>query len=465
MMKKKIVGIFVFTLLITITALPATGYIYKKSDGENEIVSNKPIDRGWYYYPSYPNYAPSGSPDFSIQQDNWEVIMPGGNGIADSVAVGDDIQFTEYGEPVDPLKPIVITPGPNCALDSTPSGDDYRAFSFCHAVSISNCLWWIDSRYSKKGTPGDKHDHFPLVENYGGGDDHSAENVPCLVCEVANKLNITKDIYLTEKTLIEGMESWFEDVGLNKGFLISSNLFPSFDFIAEQIEKDNAIVLLIQFARNIGGECIGVASHWVSCAGVNLGQKKIAISDPNYDEENPQNEDHNDPQYVSHDIYDVNIGSPCPNFPEIKWWLPDYWPSSSWDYAVVSYALIFECINNLPDAPTIEGPTEGVVDTPYTYTFNSIDSDGDDVYYYIKWGDGIDDETDLSPSGTDVTATHTWKSVKKYTIEVTSRDMFNKDSNVSTLEVNIPRYRSKYYPFNQWIFDLFPMLERLLNLM
>jgi len=462
-MKKKIVGILVCTLLISIIAFPATGTV-NEINIENEKNSIELIDRGWYYYPSYDNYAPSGSPDFDHRQNEWKVIMGGANGIADSTAVGDDVQFTEVGEPVDPLKPVVITPGPNCALDSEVGGDDYSGYTFCHAVSLANCLWWFDSRYSKSGTPGDHKDSFPLVENYGGGDDHSPDNAPCLICEIANKLNVTNDIYLDLYTWIEDIESWFGDVGLDKGFSITDSVFPSFDFIAEAIEDDKAIVLMIQFGKNIGGECIGVGSHFVSCAGVNLDQKKIALSDPSINEENPSGEDHNDAQYVSHDIYDVNIGSPCPNYPDIKWWLPDYWPSANWDYPVVSYALIIECINNVADAPTIEGPAEGVVDTPYNYTLNSVDPDGDDVYFRISWGDGVIDETSTVPSGIDIEVTHSWANVKEYTIEVAARDIFNEYSNVSSLKVNIPRYRYENYLLNQQIFTLFPLLEKLLSL-
>jgi hypothetical protein len=462
-MKKKVVGILVCTLLVTITVLPVAGTI-NNIEIEKESKSNESIDKGWYYYPSYPNYSPSGAPDFDHEQDSWQVIQPGSNGIADSIAVGDDVQFTEYGEPVDPMKPIVITPGPNCALDTTPGGDDYRGYTFCHAVSLSNCLWWLDSRYSKKGTPGDKKDSFPLVENYGGGDDHSAENVPCLVCEVANMLGVTNDIYLNLYTWINDIESWFEDAGLDNGFLIYDYEFPSFNLIADEIMDDKAIVLMIQFGKNIGGECLCVGSHFVSCAGVNKDNLQISLSDPSFDEENPANDDHNDAQYVSHDVYDVEIGSPCPNYPDIKWWLPDYWPSYYWDYSVVTYALVIECINNVPDAPIIDGPTEGVVDTPYTYTLNSVDSDGDDVYFYIKWGDGYDDETSIVPSGTDVTVTHTWKKVKNYTIEITAKDIFNEDSNISSFEVNIPRFRYAKYQINQRMFELFPLIKRFVNL-
>ncbi|KAA0001587.1 MAG: hypothetical protein FE048_05275, partial [Thermoplasmata archaeon] len=45
-------------------------------------------------------------------------------------------------------------------------------------------------------------------------------------------------------------------------------------------------------------------------------------------------------------------------------------------------------INNPPDAPSIIGPTEGKIRTEYEYTFVATDPDGDDVYYWIQWGEG-----------------------------------------------------------------------------
>ena len=464
-MKKKIIGIFVCTLLITIIALPATGTINNSKGVENEKNSNKPLDRGWYYYPSYPNYSPSGIPDFANEQENWKTILDGGNGIAESTAEGDDVQVTEVGEPIDPTKPVVVAPGPNCNLDSTTGGDDWSGFTYCHAVSLANIFWWFDSRYSKvDGNPGDGKDSFPLVEDYGGGDDHSSENVPCLVCEIANHLNITSTIYLNLYTWTEDIAEWFENVGLDKGFKITDYEFPSFELIAEAIENDKSVVLLIQFGRNVNGQCVGVASHFVSCAGVNYDQKKIALSDPNFDIDNPTGDNHNDPQYVSYDIYDVTIGSPCSNYPQIKWWLPSYWPSSSWNYAIIGYAVIIECTNNVPNAPTIDGPTEGSKDITYDYILNSVDPDGNDVYYHILWGDGVVDDTTIVPSGTNVTVSHSWKIARDYTIQVTATDNFNEESNVSTLVVTIPRYKSIFYLWNPRILMFFPMLERLLTL-
>jgi hypothetical protein len=41
-----------------------------------------------------------------------------------------------------------------------------------------------------------------------------------------------------------------------------------------------------------------------------------------------------------------------------------------------------------PEPPTITGPQQIKINTEETFTFSSIDPDGDDLYYLIEWGDG-----------------------------------------------------------------------------
>ena len=72
----------------------------------------------WHWKDPYGDYAPSGMPDFSQLQDNWN-------------------------------NPVT--------LQST----------FCGPVAIANCWWWFDSRYNDPpGFPGDGMDQFPLVRDY-----------------------------------------------------------------------------------------------------------------------------------------------------------------------------------------------------------------------------------------------------------------------------------------------------------
>ena len=93
---------------------------------------------GWYWKPSYEDYAPSGMPDFDQKQDNW--LYP----------------FTDQ-------------------------------WTLCGPVAVANCFWWFDSKHNvPPGMPADGFDQFPLVRDYEDNlppyagwvqDDHDMWNV------------------------------------------------------------------------------------------------------------------------------------------------------------------------------------------------------------------------------------------------------------------------------------------------
>ena len=465
-MKKKLLGIFVCTLLIATVIpmsaslaedksnnLPPEGYALKQKGAYREVH----LDRGWDWIPSYPNYAPSGMPDFYQRQNQWQGIIDGGDGIADSTAVGDDVQVTPVGGIVDPNAPAIIAPGPNCNLESTPAGDDHTMWMFSYAVSTANCFWWLDSKYGDPdGFPGDGEDNYPLVTDYGAGDDHATDNAPLFIETMANALNITSTLYLNDDVWINTIEDWLVDAGLENMLELNFYTVPTFDFIAGEIEQDKAVILVVNFVNDTGEDCEMVGSHAVTCAGVNLEELEIAICDPYWDIDNPSGDDHNDAQYVSHDIYDVAIGSPCSNYPEIEWWLPSYWPDD-YNYSVIYNALVIEYINNPPETPAIDGPTSGNVGTPYTYTFNSEDPDEDEVYYYIKWDDGYVEVWDgPHASGVNVDIEHTYTKQGTFTIEAKAKDICDAESGWGTFEVTMPRNRLLTSPLFMRLLERFP---------
>jgi pyrrolidone-carboxylate peptidase len=124
--------------------------------------------------------------------------------------------------------------------------------------------------------------------------------------------------------------------------------------------------------------------------------------------------------------------------------------------------------NNPPLTPTISGPTNGIVDTPLTFTFNSVDPDGDDVEYYIKWGDGHVETWDGPyASGLDVNITHTYTRKGSFTIEAKARDPYGEESDWETLTVTIPRDRVINRPILYFLQNypyLFLSLQKLIQL-
>jgi hypothetical protein len=113
-----------------------------------------------------------------------------------------------------------------------------------------------------------------------------------------------------------------------------------------------------------------------------------------------------------------------------------YGEESSWTDSIV--VNIVE--NELPTAPAIDGPNSGKVGNSYTYKFISTDPDGDDVSYFIKWGEGnITDWTTFQSSGTEYSENYKWNEIGDYTIEAKAKDVYGAESDWSQLTVNMPR--------------------------
>jgi CubicO group peptidase (beta-lactamase class C family) len=122
--------------------------------------------------------------------------------------------------------------------------------------------------------------------------------------------------------------------------------------------------------------------------------------------------------------------------------------------------------NEPPSAPEIDGPTEGPVETELCWTFHSDDPNGNDVKYNISWGDGEWEETDFYPSCTPVEVCHTYDVKDTYTISVYAEDTKEEKSDTSTLEVKIPRQRSRFafHPLILKLFERFPIFRNLIGL-
>ena len=90
---------------------------------------------------------------------------------------------------------------------------------------------------------------------------------------------------------------------------------------------------------------------------------------------------------------------------------------------------IIETPNSLPSPPSINGPISGKTGEEYEYTFATTDPDGDDVYYYIEWGDGQIEEW-IGPYTSEeiIPLTHIWNEQGMYTIKVKAKDSHDDES-------------------------------------
>ncbi len=122
-----------------------------------------------------------------------------------------------------------------------------------------------------------------------------------------------------------------------------------------------------------------------------------------------------------------------------------------------------------PEIPFIEGPTSGTVGVVYNYTFVTWDDDGDDVYYYIEWGDGTNTGW-IGPynSGKEITESHAWNEQGSYWIRAKAKDIHDTESYWGYLEVTMPMNQQTQ---NSWFLQflqnhprMFPILRQLLGL-
>jgi hypothetical protein len=99
--------------------------------------------------------------------------------------------------------------------------------------------------------------------------------------------------------------------------------------------------------------------------------------------------------------------------------------------------------NHPPMTPILTGRQSGKNGTAYSYTFSTTDPDGDDVYYYLNWGDdywfgGAVGWIGPYKSGQDITLEKTWALKGNYTVRVKAKDRYDAKSDWSILEVTMP---------------------------
>jgi outer membrane protein assembly factor BamB len=128
-------------------------------------------------------------------------------------------------------------------------------------------------------------------------------------------------------------------------------------------------------------------------------------------------------------------------------------------YKYVGYLYAFGPLDlNAPTEPVITGPETGTVGVKYDYTFTSTSPIGNQVYYYIEWGDGSSTNWfGPVPSGVSLTMNHSWSKKDSYTIKARAKDTQNFWGPYGTLEVTMPlSYEQPHFRFFEWLFERFP---------
>jgi hypothetical protein len=114
--------------------------------------------------------------------------------------------------------------------------------------------------------------------------------------------------------------------------------------------------------------------------------------------------------------------------------------------------------NEPPTVPSITGSSHGKPQTDYPYTVVTTDPNGDNVSYYIDWGDNTSSGW-MGPyeSSQEQTFHHSWSKKGTYTITVKARDDLGAESDWGRLPVTIPcSFIVPMLSFFEWLFERFP---------
>ena len=207
------------------------------------------------------------------------------------------------------------------------------SFSHCGPTAAADSLWWFDSKFEPSPVaPPTVNDNFSLVQDLvGGGDDHDTGNATALIQELAdNYLNTNNSMGSRAQpfcgTYIDDMEvglnQWLVDRSLDTEFYVEVVNEPTFDFVANEVELSNDVVVQLGFwqYQAVPEQWVRTGGHYVTAAGVDRPNDAIAFSDPGVDNAEgggagrvlgPQphasqgNNAHDDTENVSHDIYDA----------------------------------------------------------------------------------------------------------------------------------------------------------------
>jgi hypothetical protein len=367
-----------------------------------------PSPPSMYWKPGYPDYAPSGMPDF------------------------DERQWGTYNW-TDPT---------------------FGVWSHCAPVAEANSLWWLDSEFESGNTaPPTISDHSKLVKSYNASwDDHDPRNVPYLIEHLAYLMdtngnrtgivhtgtnttdmetglaqyfqwsgvnpigdvngdgvvnatdynivlaaygttpaspsgwNMAADIYpvvlgLKADNVVNPLDMSLVTANMNKTGMFTERTVPApdFNFIDKEVEKCEDVVLTIGFWTFTGVGWsrenytnpypnTGKYGHALTVAGVNSTTLQIAISDPAFDAfeaggvgrspvphmhspPEPPYTTHNNASLVSQDIYTVAQSPiPCPGG---NWTIVGYDGCGAWPpvpgnvYAIIENAVVVSPVHDV----------------------------------------------------------------------------------------------------------------------
>jgi uncharacterized repeat protein (TIGR01451 family) len=198
-------------------------------------------------------------------------------------------------------------------------------------TALANSLWWFDSKAETLVTHGWPvtpelaiSDHYSLVVAYGNWDDHAITNTAYFIDDLGKNYLHTGVSGTTKVSMTNGINTYLAVSGVTDDFYTKTQDAPSWEWIADEVETCEDVILLLGFYEQLGGDVWErKGGHWVNAAGVNRNNHLIGLSDPVINNAvsptlgpgrvfPPEHvgtpftgADQSDPQAISHDIYRV----------------------------------------------------------------------------------------------------------------------------------------------------------------
>ena len=133
------------------------------------------------------------------------------------------------------------------------------------------------------------------------------------------------------------------------------------------------------------------------------------------------------------------------------------------DFCFETYGL-----NNPPSKPSIKGPSNGKINTPYQYIFNVSDPEETDVYLNIDWGDGTYYIwIGAYESSKDIIVNKTWAKPGDFTIRAVAKDIHGTPGEWETYAVSMPKNKATntlFFSILENHPNMFPIMRHILEL-
>lgn len=217
-------------------------------------------------------------------------------------------------------------------------------------TALANSLWWFDSKAETLLTGGWPtppelaiSDHYSMVVAYGDWDDHAITNTTYFIDDLAQNYLNTNPSGTSREDMAAGIGAYLAASGVADDFYTKTQGAPTWEWIADEVETCEDVILLLGFWEYVGGDVWErKGGHWANAAGVSRDNYLIGLSDPAINNAisptlglgrvfPPEHimtpftvTDQSDPQKISHDIYPVTTSTS----PGGQWALVDY-PATS----------------------------------------------------------------------------------------------------------------------------------------